>query len=566
MELFKKKAIGVDIADSTIEVAELINESGTIEVLNLGRVEMPVGIVSKGKILDRVKLKEFFNKLLSTAKPKSIKDKKIIFSLPENQVYIHTFSLKSHDKEARDNLVLKEAKTTIPLDDDDLIFSYRVLKEDLEGVEILLVATSKKIILDWYSFFDEINIEVEIFDIEDLATFRNIFLKDPDNPVCIVDIGEFTSNIDIFDNKGLRYSYAANLAGDYFTKKLLKNLEISKDAAEKVKVEDGLVSKNKVVFDTLDKAIGELVEEVRSSIQYFENKEGVKVQEIILLGSSSKMKGIMSYFKNSLNLPIRRGEVHSMFKSKVPLEFMGAIGSALRGVDKRWEEKDPAITVSRDDLKKEIEKNKLELKGEDKIFIGEDSPEEIQEKKLKKQKILFVAIFVLAVVLIGSAFWYRGVKREKRNLEQVEQVKYKKQQTISLKINIVIDSGDNKNNLRGKIIEDIIDVEGDKGAKIEESRLKIIKQLSEKKELLLESAIEEIKEGEKNVLRIKWLSYDEKVANAIFISKINKYNKEGIEYILNSIKKRGMEKDEDQYYLLADINISLNKEIKIEEQ
>ena len=567
MELFKKKAIGVDIADRTIEVAELINDSGKIEVLSLGRVELAPGIVSRGKILNRNKLKESFEKLFSTAKPKPIKDKKIIFSLSEHQVYIHTFYLRSHDKESRDNLVLKEAKTTIPLDGDGLVFSYRVLKEDLKGVEILLVATSKRVILDWYLFFDKMNIEIELFDVEDLATFRNIFLKDPDKPICIVDIGEFTSNIDIFDDKGLRYSYAANLAGSYFTKKLSENLDISKDEAEKIKKEDGLTSKNKIVFNTLDKAIGKLVKEVDSSIKYFESKKEGRVEEIVLLGSSSKMKGIMAYFKNSLNLPVKRGEAHSLFKDKVPLEYMGAVGSALRGVDKRWEKKDPVITISKDDFEKESEKNKTEGKGEEKIFIGEDSPEELQEKKLKKQKIFFVIIFILAIITIGSAFWYRGGKRDERKLSLVEQTKYKKQQTISLKAEIIIDKGDNKNNLRAKVVEDVAEFNGDKENKIEESRLKIKKQLKEGEELILESAIEEFRE-EEDVLRIKWLAYSEKAANSILINKINNYNEEGIDYILNSIKKRGIEKRDDKYYLLADVEVLLDKliEYKIEEK
>ncbi len=568
MELFKKKAIGVDLADRTIEAAELLNDSGKIEVLSLGRIEIESGIVSRGKILDKERLKTAFEKLFSTAKPKPIKDKKIIFSLPENQVYIHTFYLKSHDKESRDNLVLKEAKTTIPLNNNDLIFSYRVLKEDLEGVEILLIATSKKIIFDWLRFFDEIGIEVEMFDIEDLATFRDIFLKDPEKPVCVVDIGEFTSNIDIFDEKGLRYSYAANLAGNYFTKQLAEKAEIDKREAETVKIKEGLVGKNKVVFDALDMAIGKLIKEVDSSIKYFENKDDRKVDEVVLLGSSSKMKGIKAYFKNNLNLSVRRGEAHSLFKNKVPIEYMGAVGSALRGIDKRWDEKDPAIAISKVDIKKELDKKNTDIKGQKKIFLGEESPEDIQVKKLKKQKIILVVIAIFSIISLFGAFWHRGNKRQERQLSLIEQSKYQKQQTINLKIDVIIDKGDNKNNLRGKFVEDIIRFNGVKEEAIEESRLEIKKQIKDDEELILESVIDEIREGEDDVLRINWLVYNQKVADAIFISKINNYNKEDIDYILSSIKKRGIEKKEEEgsYFLLVDITISLDKYIQVEEE
>lgn len=559
------------MADRTIEAAEVLNDSGKIEVLSLGRVEIDFGIVKRGKILNKEKLRQAFEKLFATAKPRPIKDKKIIFSLPENQVYIHTFYLKSHDKESRDNLVLKEAKTTIPLEGNDLIFSYRVLKEDLNGVEILLVATDKKIVLDWMSFFDEMGIEVELFDIEDLATFRDIFLNDPEKPVCVVDIGEFTSNINIFDKEGLRYSYAANLAGDYFTKKVAEKLDIEKDEAEAVKIKEGLISKNQAFFNALESAVGSLVKEVDNSIKYFEAKEGRAVPEVILLGSSSKMKGLRSYFQNSTGRSVRRGEAHSLFKNKVPLEYMGAVGCALRGVNSKWEEKDPGIIISKEELKKEKEKKTAGDKakgGENKIFIGEESPEIQQEKKLKKQKIILLVLFVVAVLSIGTSLWYREIKRGERLSSMGERITYAKKQTFNLKIPIFIGSGNNKTELRGRIIEDIVEFDDDKDNLIEKSGLVVREKIQESEDILPESTIEETAGDGKRLLKIKWIVYSEKSANNIFIDKINKYNEAGISYVLDAIKKIGIEKikGNEEYYLLGEVTISLNQLIEYEKE
>ena len=70
-----KKNIGIDIADNTIEVAEIKGN----KILNLSRIKIPSGIVQHNQIKDEEKLILAIKKVLENNKPKPIKAKEIIF-------------------------------------------------------------------------------------------------------------------------------------------------------------------------------------------------------------------------------------------------------------------------------------------------------------------------------------------------------------------------------------------------------------------------------------------------------------------------------------------------------
>jgi len=301
INIFSKKSVGLDIADHTIEAVELIKKGAKVEISSLGRVLLEPGIIERGRIKDEKKLLEAVKRSLANAKPKPIVKKEIIFGLPESQVYTHIFELKPHNKKERQALILEQAYKNIPLKKEDLLFSYKVLKETKENIEILLVATSREVVLEWQQFFQKLGLEVEVFDIESLATFRGLFSKPSKEPVCVVDIGAASTNIAIFDRKGLRYSRSINIAGNVFTQEIAKAMKIDSEKAEKQKIKIGLTNKNNQIFPILIKALEPLSREIKTLLNYLQEKTGEKVKEIILVGGSSKLKGINDYFKTDID-------------------------------------------------------------------------------------------------------------------------------------------------------------------------------------------------------------------------------------------------------------------------
>lgn len=331
MGVLKKKSIGLDISDRAVKIVELVDEGGKIKVGSMGYALVADGVVERGRIKDADALKKAIDAAGEHANPYSIKSRKVIFGLPESQVYTHIFELSSHELHERDALVAKEAQVSIPIKGDDLLSSYSVLWEEESKVEILLVAISKVVFQEWRVFFHGSDIDVVCYDVEMLALLRGLFVRRPANPLCVVDIGAQTTNIAIFSKRGLRHSYTLDIAGGTMTAAIAKDLQIQEEEAEKLKINIGLSDKKERIFFILVEIVQRIAESVRASIEYYTERTGEHVTSVVFVGSGSTLKGLIAYFKDELTIPVWLGE-SVLLRSSASLEYIEAIGCALRGL------------------------------------------------------------------------------------------------------------------------------------------------------------------------------------------------------------------------------------------
>ncbi|MEK7453096.1 MAG: pilus assembly protein PilM [Patescibacteria group bacterium] len=423
-----KKSIGIDISDHTIEVVELSMSAKGINIENISSIILSSGIVERGRIKDKIKLAELVKKMLKDASPNPIITKQIIFGLPESQVYTHIATLMPHDKQARDELVIKEAENNIPLQNNELEFSYRSLYESESGVEIVLVAASREVIFEWQEFFKSLDIFIEVFDIEALALFRGISTSQLKYPMSIVDIGAVTTNVSIFDKNGLRYSYAINIAGKQFTQEIAKVLNKSEEEAEELKKEIGLSKPGEQVNEILTKALQLVVLDIKKTFNYFNTQKNENIVEVVLVGGSSALKGLVDYFNINLGVPTKIGnQVLDEHASGEKLNYIEAIGLALRGLDKKWDKSDPAILPIKEERKPNKTRNLVSniLSGfmsffkqsKDNTPKGGGDDDQDSDRKLHIQKIILIGLFIVAMVAIPASYWYRGVQKEKKEAD-----------------------------------------------------------------------------------------------------------------------------------------------------
>ena len=201
--ILAKKSVGIDISDGSIEVAYVTR----LKALSLGRVILEPGVVVDGRIRNEEKLALALKNALLSAEPRPIKTRRAIFALPERQVYSRVVKIQASLGGEREQKIREEARKNIPLDGDDLLYTYRVLSDG----EVLILAASRMVVREWQQFFHRLKITVHIFDIESLAIARSIFGRVRSTPVCLVDIGTHTTTIAVLDNVGLRYSHSLSV-------------------------------------------------------------------------------------------------------------------------------------------------------------------------------------------------------------------------------------------------------------------------------------------------------------------------------------------------------------------
>lgn len=548
---FNKKSVGLDIADHTIEVVELEKIGRKIKISSLGRIILEPGVVERGRIKNEEKLAQAVKNVLAQAKPIAIKTSSVIFGLPESQTYIHVFNITASDKKNIEAVVLSEAQSIIPLKEQDLLYAYRVfdnIKSIKESVKILLVATSSQVILEWQQFFEKINLAVELFDIEALAAFRGLFNKLPEEPIGLLDLGAATTSLSIFTSAGLRYSYSINCAGQDFTKQIAHELKIDFKEAEKLKINKGLgENQNQAVNTILNKSLQKIIDGIKINIDYWQKNNSQEVQEIILLGGSSQMLGLVDYL-NSMNLSVKVRLAKPLFRHlDFGFEYIEAIGLAIRGIEKKWLRTDPFIPTSEDDtgkIKSDFAFNKINILKNILNWL-----------KSRNKKMIFSGLFIC--LILTCLFFYQIFSQQKQPENNLLK-QYPYSYSLTLEHLITIDKEaytDNK--IKGRIIEKTVKevMDYDKAVAIAQKEVKL--ELKDNEKLWIEPLNEE-QDGKTIIfpLKLRWLVYNQADAKRLFLAKTRRELAE-IDFVYQGITFSKLQITDNEREFLLSGKISL---------
>jgi len=404
----KEPILGIDISDFSIKILGL-GEREEIEFFN--RIVIEEGIVKDGFIIKKEELVKVLKNALSRIE---IEKGKVILSIPESKSFIHFFRVPDNlTGEELINVIESKVKKTIPLDPFKICWDYQLIpsSEKEDGKFVLFVATLKEIVDDYSEVLIKAGLEPLVFEMESLALGRALLgnLKQ-EKKVLIIDIGARTTNINVFDRKGiLRDSTITPIAGNRFTKAISEKLEISEVKAEEIKRDFGLSEGKEKLKKILEKELNPLLEKVKRSISYCNNE----VEKVYLVGGSAMMPKIADYFSLNLGIDVEIGisPIARRLKKK-SLIFNVVIGLALRSLEKNPEK--AGINF----LSKKRNRKIIQEEGKVKIITK-------KEKKVSgaKKKVFTALAGLFLVIAFLFLFWvvYNSFLIEVKNNEDIEE-------------------------------------------------------------------------------------------------------------------------------------------------
>jgi len=343
---------GLDISDYSIEILQLNSRK---EVLAFHRTTLQKGIIVDGIIIKKkeltAKLKNVLQAFRKSSKfPKQLTNE-VILSMPESRTLIHVFDMdKSVSKKDLSAAVDQEANGIIPMAKKQIYSDYQAIKNiENQGYSVLYAAISKEIADEYLETVRLAGFSPQALDIESASLARALLtpntaakkINSEANRI-IMDIGARTTNISVFNQAGnLCLSVTIPIAGIHFTKSISADLNISEEEAEIQKCQSGLRKEGKTnnAYPTLDKIFGDIIIETKKIIDFYENKSGSVIEELVLAGGSSLLPELAPYLEEKLKKKIIPGDPLiniktnkiNIFKDN-PILFANVIGLSLRGI------------------------------------------------------------------------------------------------------------------------------------------------------------------------------------------------------------------------------------------
>lgn len=323
-------AIGFDISDRSIKYVEICKKQGAIFVRRFGEYLIPESIIESGEIKQKEKLTDFLKTIQKELKPKHL-----IVALPEEKVFLAKVKLPLIKKEEIRGALELQLEEHIPLSVNEAIFDFDI--SDKNYLDINLIAFPKGIVESYRDVFVGAGFTPLVFEMEVQAASRVMVPNNEIETIILVDFGRTRTTLTIISGTKPQFTSTIKVGGEDLEKSLMKNLEIDRFQAEKIKKNQGLVKskENEKIFNSLLPLVSVIKDEIHKLIIYSDN-----VSKILLCGGDSNLIGLPEYLSCELKLPVELGNpwVNIIsFKEHIPeielresLIYATALGLALR--------------------------------------------------------------------------------------------------------------------------------------------------------------------------------------------------------------------------------------------
>jgi type IV pilus assembly protein PilM len=296
----KPKGFGLEIEDGSIKAFQLRGNKGGFPMVSGNLRLLKKGIVQDGEVIQTDELAKEIKELMKYSRPKPIKTKFVVFSVPETKSFIRTIQIPKMSREEAEEAVKWETEANIPVTLDRVYLDWQIISSDEKNDDILVVAVPKEVV-DGYcraiSLSGLIPLAVEV---DVIATIRSLTSEeDNKQPILIADIGADKTSFAICQNQIPYFSSSIPLCGKTFTDALQKGLGTSYEKAEEYKMKYGLgkMKKDDMLYNIYNPLVENLAMEIDRSISFY--SESINAQEniekILVSGGGSLLRELADH-------------------------------------------------------------------------------------------------------------------------------------------------------------------------------------------------------------------------------------------------------------------------------
>ncbi|MEM6751024.1 MAG: type IV pilus assembly protein PilM, partial [Planctomycetota bacterium] len=270
----------------------------------------------------------------------------VVASVPGNLAFARFAKLPPVEPKKVREIVRFEAQQQIPFPIEEVEWDFQVFQqEDSPDIEVGIFAITKERVARFLSNFRSQDLRLDALTLSPVAVYNAFAYETAEAPpeagTLLLDVGTVSTDVIVVE-PGSIWLRTFSMGGNNFTEALVRQFKISFAKAEKLKREAATSKYAKQIFQAMKGVYADLVQEVQRSLGYYQsiNRES-NVTQVLGLGSTFRLPGLVKYVQQNLQMPVHRPDgfervqLDGKRESEVASEALNlstAYGLALQGL------------------------------------------------------------------------------------------------------------------------------------------------------------------------------------------------------------------------------------------
>jgi type IV pilus assembly protein PilM len=305
-----RSLIGLDVGTNAVTVAE-VAPGDPPRLVAFGQVALTREAMRDGEVVDPASVADAIRRLRGEV---GIRRGGVRVGLASPRLVVRQVEMPVMSRDDLAGALRFQAADLIPFNLDEAVLDFAILDQyQPPGAEpvmrVLLAAAQATLVDNLVRAVESAGLAVDAVDLIPLALIRSLGTRIGfAGAEGIVSLGGGTTCVVVHEAGVPRFVRVLGSGGRQLTEAISGALDLTSDAAESIKRQIG-VNDDPVVAqarEAIDRPLGVLLDEVRSSIDYYRNQPGAApLAQILLTGGTAQLAGVTDRLSALLGVPAR---------------------------------------------------------------------------------------------------------------------------------------------------------------------------------------------------------------------------------------------------------------------
>jgi len=302
----------IDLGNDSLKALRLSNESGTLEVT--GFENIPHGKILTGTGVKDTERDELIAlSLRQFVSRNDLSKDDVIVSVPSQNSFARFVNLPPVEEKRIPEIVKFEASQQIPFDINDVQWDWQLMSEPGNPeARVGIFAIKNDVVAGELEHFGRENIQVGYVQIAPMALYNYLLYDRPElvrsdtQATVVINIGAESTDL-VVCTKSAVWQRTIPMGGNPFTKAIADTFKLSFEKAEKLKRTAPMSKYARQILQAMKPVFADLASEIQRSLGFFTGSNpNTKLTKIVAFGGGTKMRGLLQYLQQSLQIPIER--------------------------------------------------------------------------------------------------------------------------------------------------------------------------------------------------------------------------------------------------------------------